>query len=110
MADQPAPARTTQLVRIDLVDEAWVFIALTNRMVEGRVRRISLYRYGRHPGHCFFICLGMRAHDLMGFVAEVSLEEDEGGPVVTVYRVLRDAQHALPSLSALIWPRRMWNK
>lgn len=97
-----APGSMRIPVTVDLVFVRWIPIAIIPR--EGR--RDHLYRYGVPPQHCYLICLGLRDNNLLGQVAEVSLEHDEGGPVVTIYRLLpqREGEGQPTKLSRLLWP------
>jgi hypothetical protein len=91
------------LVTVDLVSGRWTWIATAKH----HGRRSHMYRYDTELQRCHLICLGLRDSDLLGQIAEVSLEHDGGGPVVTIHRRLPDWRLAAPprSLSGLIWPK-----
>lgn len=96
------PNRERIAVTVDLVSARWFPVAVMRR---GR-RRDHMYRYGTTPQFCYLICLNLRDHELLGQVAEVSLEQDMGGPVITIHRLLKEGEGGPrpPSLSRLIWP------
>jgi hypothetical protein len=97
-----------QFVRVDLTEEPWVLMAITSRVVRESSQRLYHYRYGTAPPYCFVTGIGMQSYDLIGHVAEVRIERDGGGPVVTAYRVVRGPNGerqvgVYPMLSTLIW-------
>jgi hypothetical protein len=61
-----------RIVVMDLTAARWTLVPTLRRD-----RRFNyVYRYGSSPNHCYLICYGLRAHDLLGQVAEVRLEYD----------------------------------
>jgi hypothetical protein len=90
-----------QLFLVDLPSR-WHHIATKRGASRGKVT--TFYRYGVGSGRCFLICEGgLRSHDLIGRVASVQIEQDIGGPVVTVGAIAEAAR--APRLS-----RRLWGK
>lgn len=91
-----------QVVSIDLVLARWEPVATKRR---GRYLD-NYYSYGSPPQRCYLICQGLRDNQLLGQVAEVSIEFDEGGPVITIHRLVnQDLRASRPTrLSRLLWP------
>lgn len=98
----PYLLHTPMVVILNLGPARWIPIASMRR---GR-RFDYIYLYGTSPRHCYLICHGLRDYDLVGYAAEVSVELDEGGPVITVYQRVELAEGApKPTrLSRLLWP------
>ena len=85
---------------IDMPFDDWSPIAHVAR----RGTRTTYYRYRAAEGYsCFIECRGLRAVQVIGRVAEVTLEHDVGGLVVVVHRLIEgDVTLGAIRLSSLI--------
>lgn len=98
----PYLLHTPIVVILNLGAARWIPIASMRRSN----RFDHVYRYGTSPRHCYLICHGLRDYELVGYAAEVSVEFDQGGPVITVYQRVELVEGApRPTrLSRLLWP------